>query len=193
MWLVSVYQLDLILTQTLSDWPSEHIVGSAAGCPITVTIAVVSFSRQNWPGLSVMAELGLSALVDQRQWDDFTTVLASLSHPPSDSAWQGSSILINLIIQLKKSCSLPFLSSPATVRLPHVTAHHHVTHHPSSSPVTLKAIFLVTSILRAYRQLGWVLNFSTLLTELCNPKFRKLWSRIGQIISYCILFTQLKL
>lgn len=64
-WLVSANQLDLRLTQTLSDWPSEHIVGSTAGCPITLTIAVVLFSRQNWPGLFVMAELRLSARVAQ--------------------------------------------------------------------------------------------------------------------------------
>lgn len=107
-WLVSANQLDLRLTQTLSDWPSEHIVGPAAGCSITVTIAVVSFSGQNWPGLFVMAKLGLSALADQTQRDDFTTALASLSHSRSDFIWQASSIQINLIILLKKAA--PFLS-----------------------------------------------------------------------------------
>lgn len=160
MWLVSANQLDLRLTQTLSDWPSEHIVGPAAGCPITVTVAVVSFSRQNWRGPCVMAELGLSAPAVQKLWDDFTGVLASLSLSRSDSIWQGSSILMDLIILLKKerkkAASFP---SCATVRLPHVTLHPHVTRHPSSSPVTLKAIFLVTSILEAYSQEGWLLNF----------------------------------
>ncbi len=157
MWLVSANQLDLRLTQTQSDWPSEHIVGPAAGCPITVTVAVVSFSRQNWLGLCAMAELGLPAPAVHKQWDDFTIVLPSLSPFRSDSSWQGSSILMNLIILFKKEAG-PF-PLRATVRLPHVNPHPHVTRHPSSSPVTLKAIFLVTSILRAYSQWGWPLNF----------------------------------
>lgn len=143
-WLVSANQMDLRLTQTLYDWPSKHIVGSAAGCLITSMIAVVSFSRRNWPGLLVMAELGLSGSPGR------LAVLASLSHSRSDSVWQGSSILINLIISSGKGALC------LCWRLPYVTTPPHGTRHPSRSPVTLKAIFLVTAILRAYSW-GWLL------------------------------------
>lgn len=46
---------------------------------------------ENWSGLFVMAELGLSALADQKQWEDFTTcclLCLILDQIPSDSVHQ---------------------------------------------------------------------------------------------------------
>lgn len=51
---ISVYQLDLRLTQTMSDWPSGK--KNCGSHRITPTIAMVPFSRRNWFGLFVMAE-----------------------------------------------------------------------------------------------------------------------------------------
>lgn len=52
---ISVYQLDLRLTPTMSDWPSEK-KKNCGSHRITPAIAMVPFSRRNMFGLFVMAE-----------------------------------------------------------------------------------------------------------------------------------------
>lgn len=86
---ISVYQLHLRLTPTMSDWPSEEkkIVD-----PIVLLQQLRWCHFQGGIGLAFLwwLNFGLSAQAEQKQSNDFAVVQVSLSHSQSDSVWQGS-------------------------------------------------------------------------------------------------------
>lgn len=138
-WLVSVYRLDLrlcLIGHQNTFWVLQHAVlllWWSLRCHFQDRTGLC-FNGRIWSVRSGRPEA--SGMI-------FTTAKAFLSPSRSDTAWRGSSILINSIISYwGKSCPplFPCHSTAAS------TTHSHVNHHPSSSPVTLKPIFWVPSI-----------------------------------------------
>lgn len=156
LWLVSVYQWHLRLTHSVlqairTHWGCcDRQAGRQAVIFLWQLLAAIFQTELLWPFLWWQNWVCQSWRTSSSRGDFATTLLPSLSHSRSDSVWQGSSILINLIISCWKkkkkppspppSCTLS--PAPATVRLLRVTTHPRVSHHLSSYPVTLKAVFL---------------------------------------------------